>query len=121
MHQINRSNAITCCQHAIKSSWRAAALDMSQNYSAGLKSRAGFNFCRQSVANAAQTHVSKFIGLSALIICSTCVQFGAFRHHNNAEVASTVVPVLNGLSNLLDVKRLLGNQDYVSSSGDAAI
>src|SRR6185312_1376926 len=58
MYQINRANAITRCQHAIKSSWRSAALDVTKHHGAGLKAGAGFNFRCQRVADAAQAYVS---------------------------------------------------------------
>ena len=115
MHQINSADAIPRRQHAIKRCRRAAPLYVPQNDGACFKAGAGLNFRRQRVADSAEPHVAKFIRLSALIFRITCRELGAFRHHNDAEVAPAIMAALDGLSNLLDIKRLLRNQNYISS------
>src|SRR6185369_3900384 len=67
MHQINGANAVTSGQHAIKSSWRAAALDVAQHHGARLKASTGLKLRRQRVTDSAKAHVAKLIRLSPLI------------------------------------------------------
>src|SRR5206468_9326994 len=110
---IDRSNAIARRQHAIKSRWRPTALDMTKHYGARLKAGAGLKFRSQRVSDAAKPHVPELVCLPALGIGSAVGKLGAFRHHNDAEIASTIVASFNGVGNFLDIKRLLGNQDYV--------
>src|SRR5438270_2107367 len=117
MHQVNGSDSVPRRQHAIKSGWRAAALDVTKHYGTRLKAGAGFYLRCQRITDAAKTHVPKFVSLSALMILGPVGELGSFSHHNNAEVASAVMPVLDRLCNLLNIKRLFMYQAHVRSAG----
>src|SRR5579871_2137270 len=78
MHKVNGANAVARGQHAIKSRRRAAALYMAKDHGACLKARAGLDFRCQRVADAAKTHMPKFIRLSTLSVRSAVGKLGAF-------------------------------------------
>src|SRR4029077_16444716 len=116
MYEIDGANSIARGQHAIEGRRRAAALYVAQDHRASLKAGAAFDLRRQRGTDATQAHVPELICFSALVVHRLARQPSALRRHDDAEIASAIMAALDGLGNLLDVKRLLRNQNHISSA-----
>ena len=96
---------------------------MAKDDVARLQPGAVFDFVRQDLADAAQTHVAKLV-FAHIRDHRRVAIFGelrAFRHHDDAEVTAARMAHANTLGNFLDVEGTLGNKNDVGPAGDAAV
>ena len=107
-------------QHAVERSRRAATLDVAEDRAAGFLAGALLDLVRQQLADPAQPGVPERV---ALVVSDGLVgglRVGALGDHHYRRVPG-LEPVLDVLADLLDVERLLRDEDDVRAAGDARV
>src|SRR5664280_3243243 len=100
---------------------------MAKDDVAGLEPGAMFEFVRQDLADAAQTHVTKLVFAhvgdhrGAVRSIDIACELRSFRHHDDAEITATRMAHADALGNLFDVEGALGNKNDVRPSCDTAV
>src|SRR5215831_6258918 len=122
VHHVDRAQAITGCQHAIKYGRQPSALNVAQHDGTRLKFGAGFNFPRQDVCNAAKLGMPKLVLAHIVNYWSTRTgcELCTLGHDDDGEVSSALMAMADRLSHFFDIKWPLGNQDDIGSAGNPA-
>src|SRR5215469_1092969 len=127
MHHINCAYSVARRQHAIEGGRRTAALNVPEHDRTSFKAGALLNLARQDVTDSAQAHMTELVfcygGHDRCIVLAIAFarEFCALGDHYDAEVSPARVAPSQALGNVVDVKGTLGNQDDISTAGDAAV
>src|SRR5581483_6628852 len=86
-----------------------------------LKTGAALDLLLQRMADPPESRMAELVHLPGLERHGSLLGYRSFRRDQDREIASAGVTASDQLAGLLDVKRLLGDQDHVRSAGDAGV
>src|SRR5215467_794245 len=120
---VNGAEAVAGGEYAIERGGRAPALHVTKNYGTGFKAGAVLDLLRQGIADSAQAGMPELVFFAADCNRATSLRgkLRAFRHHDDAEVASASVTHADPGSDFIDIEWLFGDEDHVGASGDATV
>ncbi len=100
---------------------RPSPLQVAEHHEAGLKLEPLFDLVGEKLAYAAEPYMAERVELLFLRYHAGGLRGRAFGRDDYAEVLSGGAPVLDMFADIVDVKRLLRDEDYVRASGEPAV
>src|SRR3954462_8882430 len=112
MDRVDRRDAETGRQHAVEGRWRAAALDVAEDRRTRLEACPLLDLLLEPHADAAQARVAERVGLAAHRFPRALLGHRALGHDDDREEAATRAAAPDEPADLVDVERLLRDQDH---------